>query len=562
MTRPILLKASNHTIDNPDDPTLQAWTLDWDLHELTTHPLNLFNANMFYPNGDTLAYSDHQVVNAVLGAPIMAVTGNPVQTANYLLIFNFFLCGLGAYLLAYHLTGNRLAGVFAGIAFAYVPNRLAHVTHLNLTSAGWMPLTLLFMHKYAEEKKTKDLILMAAFFVLQTLVAWHYGLMLALLILLFFVVRLITMRPAVTLRWTLTLVLALACAFVVIYPFARPYLNLQKQDPNYVRTRTEVDAFSSDVQDFFVAPRENLVWGTITRGIRSNIDSRGGEERAIFPGMLALLLGVFGTVVLFRGGKGEQRFTAWFYSAAVVFSAVFSLGTVLWVFGHKYSIPMPYWVLYYLVPGFKGMRVPPRFSVVTALGLAVLAAFGFKWIVTKVNKKKGVKASAVVSVVILVLLVVELMSISLPTVKVPVKGQFPAVYHWLATQEGETPTLEYPVATYDPKTSQPGTMQYSETWLLFEPMRVYYSTLHWKKILNGFSGYVPQSYYDAVRELNGFPTKSGMAFLKKEKLRYLIVHGGQTDPTTLARLAAWNKTHSDLKLVKTFGSDRVYAVQK
>ncbi len=116
------------------------------------------------------------------------------------MIFHFFLCSLGAYFLTVHLTKSRLAGVIAGIAFAYAPYRIAHLSHLQLCSAGYIPLTFLFLHRYSEEGKIRDAVLFALFFTLQALTTWQYGLMLSVGIVIFLIVRLITKRKTFTLR--------------------------------------------------------------------------------------------------------------------------------------------------------------------------------------------------------------------------------------------------------------------------------------------------------------------------------------------------------------------------
>src|SRR4030095_6741340 len=40
------------------DPTLQAWQMSWAGHILTTDPAQLWNANAFYPNKYSYAFSD------------------------------------------------------------------------------------------------------------------------------------------------------------------------------------------------------------------------------------------------------------------------------------------------------------------------------------------------------------------------------------------------------------------------------------------------------------------------------------------------------------------------
>lgn len=222
-TRPLLIKAEDHTARDPYDPMFQAWTLAWDAHALTHNAFNLFNANIFFPNGYTLAYSDNQIVTAVMAMPLLGITGNPVQTANYMLIFNLFLCAVGAYLLVMHLTRNRLAGMVAGIIFAFAPPRLAHVLHLQLSAAVFIPLCLLFLHRYSEEGHPFDAALAALFLALETLSTWYYGMILAFAILVFLVVRLIMRPRALTLKWVVSLVVFIALAVGLVLPFGLPY---------------------------------------------------------------------------------------------------------------------------------------------------------------------------------------------------------------------------------------------------------------------------------------------------------------------------------------------------
>jgi hypothetical protein len=560
-TRPILLQGNHATYKDPYDPTLQAWTLAWDIHALGSNPLNLFNANIFYPNHNTLSYSDHQITNGVLAIPVMAVTRNPVYTQNLLLIFNVFLCALGAYFLTTHLTKSRTAGVFAGIIFAFAPPRLAHMGHLNLISAGWMPLALLFLHKYSEEGRTRDVVLFALFFVIQTLASWHYGIILAVAVALFLLVRLIMKPRGFTLRWVGVFLAAVFIAALVIAPFAVPYFKLNKSDPRFKRTLDEVDLFSVDVKDFAIAPAENLFWGKLTAGLREGIAKRAGPtERSMFPGLIPLVLGIGGAIYLFRRGRGEERFYVRYYVPLAALSAVLCLGSTLYLFGHRFNIPMPYELFFYLFPGFKAMRVPGRFIILTLLSLAILSGFAIKAIMEWAASKRGISLSATLGVVLLVLLLLDMMSASLPMYRVPLKGEFPPVYSWLKEQKGQAPTVELPLADYNPHTFKAG-LQYEPTWIEREAMRTYYSTLHWKKTFNGFSGYIPTSYYQGVKATRGFPSKEAMEFFRGQGVKYLLVHGAQFDSNTLDRILQWDKSHGDIELVRRFGSDYVFRLK-
>ncbi len=560
-TRPLLTEGNDHTYKDPYDPTLQAWTLAWDTRALTSEPFDLFNANIFFPNPYTLAYSDAQVVTAVLSMPIRAVTGNPLQTSNYMVIFNFFLCEVGAYFLVLHLTGSRAAGVVAGIAYAFAPPRLAHMGHLQITAAAFIPLALLFLHRFSEEGKPRDAALFGLFAVLQTLSTWYYGLILGFAVIVFLIVRLVMRPKAFTLKWVGTFLLVLVVSGAVVAPFARPYLKVHETEPRFERKVSEVDLFSPDIRDYAIAPQENLIWGSVTSGLREETDSRGGQtERSLFTGLVPLLLGIAGAVYLFARGRGAARFDVRFYVTLVAASFVMSLGTSLYLFGHRLNIWMPYEFFYRFFPGFKAMRVPGRFVILIGLSLAVLSGFAVKGIVSYLSRYRGSFLPALACIVIVALLLADLMSVNLPMFRVPTDDEFPSVYTWLKEQPGEAPTAELPLADYDRDTFTAG-LQYEPTWAPREALRTYYSTLHWKKLFNGYSGYIPDSYYRGVRAARDFPSQEAVDFFRGEGVEYLIVHGKELESARLTSVLAWDEAHDDMRQVGRFGTDYVFSIR-
>src|SRR6058998_152728 len=55
------------------DPPMQAFLLGWDSHALLTHPLAVFNAPIFHPEPNTLAYMDHLLGETFLSLPVLAI---------------------------------------------------------------------------------------------------------------------------------------------------------------------------------------------------------------------------------------------------------------------------------------------------------------------------------------------------------------------------------------------------------------------------------------------------------------------------------------------------------
>lgn len=558
-TRPLISQGAGSTYKDPYDPTFQAWTLSWDLHQLARNPGGLFDANIFFPNDLTLAYSDFQLTNAFLSLPFQLLTGNPVQAANLTLILNFFLSAVGAYLLTARLTRSRMAGVVAGLAFSFAPARLAHMGHLQLSGAAWIPLCLLFLHRYCESRRPYDAALCALFLVVQTLATWYYGIILTVAILVFLAVRLAMGRRQFTLKWTATLLACFLAAGLLILPFAWPYLKLNRSDPSFERTIEEVHLFSADVRDFAIAPEENLLWGRLTADLRETTTTRGGPtERSLFPGLLPLVLGVFGAFLLVRKGRGEERFYGVFYAVLALFAALLCLGGALYFFGHRLDVPMPYDALFRFFPGFRVMRVPARFVVLISLSFAVLSGFAVREILKRARARKTA-AAVVVAVALAALLFVDLMSASLPMYAVPKKEEFPPVYHWLEAREGTSPSVELPLADYNPSTFKRG-LTYEATWIAREAMRTYYSTLHFKKIFNGYSGYIPASYYRGVLYGRSFPSEESIAFFADQGLEFIIVHEKELPPSTVEAVRGWAKSHDDIVEVKRFDGDVVYSI--
>jgi hypothetical protein len=221
---------------------------------------------------------------------------------------------------------------------------------------------------------------------------------------------------------------------------------------------------------------------------------------------------------------------------------------------------MPYRLFYYFFPGFKVMRVPARFIILIVLGLAVLSGFAVKGLLSWLSRRAGGKAAlpTLAAVFVVALLLVDLMSVSLPMYGVPLEKEFPRVYTWLKGRPGQAPTAELPLADYNPRIYAAG-LQYEPTWAAREAMRTYFSTLHWKKIFNGYSGFIPSSYYEGVKATSDFPSARAFEFLRGEGIEYVIVHGEQIEPERLRRVLDWSATHPDFRLVARFGPDYVFS---
>ena len=111
-------------------------------------PGRVWDAPIFFPDRDTLAFAEHLLGIGIFTAPIIWLTGNPILAYGIAFLLSYLLAGSGMYLLARELTGRRDAAFLAGVGFAFAPMRALHVSHLQVLAWGWMPIALWGLHRY------------------------------------------------------------------------------------------------------------------------------------------------------------------------------------------------------------------------------------------------------------------------------------------------------------------------------------------------------------------------------------------------------------------------------
>src|SRR6266849_4446931 len=91
------------------DPLLNMWTLSWDTTTLLHAPSHLWQAQILYPNNNSLSFSENLLGEAILFAPFYLSTHNPVLAYNITFYLTFLLCGINMYIMARHYTGKPFA---------------------------------------------------------------------------------------------------------------------------------------------------------------------------------------------------------------------------------------------------------------------------------------------------------------------------------------------------------------------------------------------------------------------------------------------------------------------
>ena len=141
MFYPLVAKISTDVPADLRDPFLNSWILWWNAHHI---PLTRewWNAPAFYPISGVLAFSEHLFGLTLLTTPVQWLGGSPVLAYNLAFLLSFPLSALAAHGLCYSVTRRHDAALLAGLSFAFNPYKVAQLSHLQVLSSFWMPLSL------------------------------------------------------------------------------------------------------------------------------------------------------------------------------------------------------------------------------------------------------------------------------------------------------------------------------------------------------------------------------------------------------------------------------------
>ena len=448
------------------DPLLAAWIIGWDADRARHFFQGLWDAPIFFPYQRTLAFSEHLLGIAVPVAPLVWLAGTPIPAYNSAFIVSFVLAAFGMYLLVHELTGRHDAGLIAGLVFGFAPMRFAQISHVQMLMSGWTPLALLMLHRFLASRSIAALTGFVAFFLIQAYSNGYYMYFLALASAV--IVGIELARGSVT-RWhILRLSIAAAAGVVALLPIALLYFDVRN---TYGMQRTEADVrqFGADLGAYLhgveFAPARLEFWRSLPF-----VAQPPGPEGELFPGVIALGLAAVGLWPLVRRDhKGRRAPLAYALIAAV--ALVLSLGIEPKAWGRPLPFGMIYLWFFEHVPGFDGLRVAARLSMLVLLGTAVGAGFGF----ARIAERLTARVRFVVCGLLAIVICLEGAPRAFPLAELKPDGRPDrAAYTWIRDQE-QGALLELPTGTLDPNVRGP---QYG-----------YQTLFHRHRLLNGFGGY-------------------------------------------------------------------------
>jgi hypothetical protein len=228
------------------DAQLNAWIVTWVARALETQPLRLFDANIFYPQPDTLAYSEHLFLQSLLVSPLVWLGASPVLASNLVLLSGLTLTGWTTSLVLSNWTGRPVAGIVGGCVAAFNTHLFTRLTHLQALHVEFLPLAFWALDRTLVHARLRDAFSLAAAFVAQSLCSGYLLVLTAVSLVSATLVRIITFRRLIPLVAKRLVLLALAAALSVaaLTPFLLPYMRVRAAE-GLVRPLDEVASYSA-----------------------------------------------------------------------------------------------------------------------------------------------------------------------------------------------------------------------------------------------------------------------------------------------------------------------------
>jgi len=592
-----------------NDPFLFTWILNWAASHLSD-PGALVNANIFYPYGNTYAYSEPLLVPAVLtAAPILKLTGNPVLAHNLTLLIFQALGGWAACYATTRLTGSLAAGLIAGIAFSVSPFRTGYYNYLNVHMQFAIPLTLLSFALFLEQQTWKRLLATALLFWAQMATIFYGGVPLSILLALFLAAFLL-LRPRLWKDLSLALKLCLMGGIVLILlaPVLWPYYTVFKE-LGLERSLKDVHRYSADWYSFFDVGKDHNFYQL----------ANSGKYPGFFPGFTVYLLAGLALISLWREEKLPEKTTwmKWMQRILGGLITMFIVAGALMLIQKTGHLALPFLpatlhlsmplvtngllILGFLALGIKGwtnrqlssQKLTDR-EWIMILGLLTLfftlftlgpemhiqgkavgpGLYGYLYKIflplhtIRLSIRLGYMPVLLLAMlaafglsmiakripkkfrhlVWLVPVLVTLEYVSFPLTYRQINwNRPPAVYDWLQKQERDFAILEWPTNNEE-----------------IDSKYVFWSLKHNKMGVSGVSGFFPPFTRQAVLAMTRFPSPASVAWLRQiYPLKYLAIHADhflKPEHRDIA-LSFLKNVPEGMRIVKQFGTTTVYSFE-
>lgn len=581
---------------DPGDPVFVLVVLSWGSHQIRSGLPDFWNLPFFFPSQGVTTWSDALLGPAAFTALVEGLGGNPVLAFNLLFLGSFWLSGLATFWVLRKSGISTAAAFLGGLAFAFSPFRWDQLSHLQILLAGWVPLVLYTFDRLLEApgwRRAGGFLLVYALHVTGgSYLAFMIHIPLAALA----VNRLGDLGRAPDRRARLSFLLptGLAAALLSGAVFWG-YLT----SPGPRRLASEIYQFGASLAGFVTPsvwnlyqagwsvpwrrPENALFFGFLPTALLVYALIAGWRERrrapepplspvrkAVIAGLalLAAVAWIAGETRIWTGtnplsalGLGDAhsyKNIAWLLALAPVALLLRRLWGRNWPLSFEslprfergllfagattflLCFPFVYEPLMHVVPGLSGMRVSSRFAALLSFVVAFFAAKALDRLAAWAGARGPLLLTLAGA-----FLALELCPQGFPTVPAPGRAEQLPVYAWVAHRSDVRALLELPLTDY-------------ETELAY----MHSATFHWKPLVNGYSGHLPQHYVHLTHQgLNPVPSAEMTEKLREWGVTHVLVHQRSLPSRwQRRRVNVWQReVGARLVYLDRYG-DRVYAL--
>ena len=368
---PILTNLNTVIIGYDPDVHINPWADWWTLKALQDPEISLWQTNyLFYPHGANLSYHSFSHLNTLVSLALRPIAG-VLGGYNLAILLNYVLSGLAMFQLARYVTKSTVAGLLAGMVFAFNSHNQYQSCHPVLISIWCFAWITLYFMRAVRENRVKWAVVAAVFVFLgtfsSTVLLIMIGMWMAILVIYMFFSADWPRPP-----WRIVLTFGLLSLLFVsplLYPLLRDALfnsNDSFLTNPYVSIR--MDMFSIFVPHWYL-------W--LIRGL--------------YFGIMPLYL------VFLAYGYRRREARLWFL--LLIGAYLFSIGPRPYFAGNELNITLP-WTL----PVAPVLRNMYRMNILMSLGLAMLVAHG--WIALT-SQLKRVEARYIAAVIALLMVYLD-----------------------------------------------------------------------------------------------------------------------------------------------------------
>ena len=467
-------------VDNADY-VLNAWAISWVAHQVVADPLHLFDGNIFWPERRTLAYSEAMIVQGVMAVPVRLLGGSPVLAFNVVMLAGYILTAFAFGLLARRWTGSWPAAFVAASAAGFNSHLFTRMGHLQAMHVEFIALALFGLDQVFTRARARDAMTLAVGFALQGLTSIYLLAFTTWAMIFAGSARLLSAGRGRRTRPVLLLALAGLVAVLLLSFYLNAYYQLHAER-QFARTRADNTALAGSYTDYLstVSHLHYGWWSHRFVAVSQSIN---------FPGITVLVLAAVG--VLARPGTRDPRVSM--CAAIAVGCAAVSMVPRLPGYDKVHD----------LVPLFWAVRAQAHMGQVVLLSLALLAGFGLARLRPAWGTRRGWWAVTAVTVI---LINAEAFRAPLPYRRF---DGIPPVYDALRA-EPRAVVVELPM--------------YDRRAVFGNAVYMLNSTRHWKPLVNGYSGFLPESYVRTWTDMQSFPGHDALEAMHRRGITHVVLH--------------------------------------